>query len=435
MPLQNLFVADLTTCTPKELQQSIVSLALTGIEENFRLDFKEKWNPDKQCPDIAAFANSYGGLLILGVADDRRSFPGISVPQNSDLKTQLASTIATRISPVPVFEIHTCPTPNDPKCALVLIRVSPQSKIHLYLKGERPVYVRNEDQTIPAKASELQALLDRVRAAEPNGLNAIDPVAEIAREFYVSKATDLSATYAMRQQSANRQKSETFWEVAAAPERSLHVGLDSALERQFTALIFRLFPSLAQRRSVDLGASIAEREDRARSWYRYNHLDLDRDHEIVWALNDSGVIQAKGESSGRVGAGPADLWSLVDFFDNVDSTLRLVHGMWTMFGYYGAGRFVVTLSVPNLTPTISCGQYYPSLFYGTNKGISVSVARKQPQGYEVPTGRAEVVLSYDARGLGRAESIANIGNQVLRDLRFVVDMAGLRGVVAQHWGS
>src|SRR5258707_16515 len=107
MALSNLFSDDLTSCQPAELQQAIMNLAQSGVEEKFRLDFKEKWEPDKQCPDIVAFANSYGGLLVLGVTDDRQSFPGIPVPSKSDLKTQLASVIATRINPVPLFEVHT----------------------------------------------------------------------------------------------------------------------------------------------------------------------------------------------------------------------------------------------------------------------------------------------------------------------------------------
>jgi len=121
MPLLNLFLDDLALCTPTELQQAIINLARSGVEEKFRLDFKEKWEPDKQCPDIVAFANSYGGLLVLGVTNDRLNFPGIQAPAKSDLKTQLASTIATRISPVPIFEVHTSPSPNNPDCALVVI--------------------------------------------------------------------------------------------------------------------------------------------------------------------------------------------------------------------------------------------------------------------------------------------------------------------------
>jgi predicted HTH transcriptional regulator len=103
MAVPNLFMDDLTLWSQAELQEAILDLARSGIEEKFRLDFKEKWEPDKQCPDIVAFANSYGGLLVLGVTNDRLGFPGVQPPSKSDLKTQLASVIATRISPVPLF--------------------------------------------------------------------------------------------------------------------------------------------------------------------------------------------------------------------------------------------------------------------------------------------------------------------------------------------
>jgi len=235
---------------------------------------------------------------------------------------------------------------------LALIRVSSQPKIHLYLKGDKPVWIRNEDQSIPARASDLQALLDRVRATDATGPNAIGTAAGHARDMFVTKAKDLSATFADRQASANRQRSPTFWEFSAIPERSLHIGLDAAVERQFTGAIYRLYPSLDRNRSVNYGQSIVDYEDRARSWYGYSYLDLDRDHEIAWELTEGGVIRAIGEASGRIDPGPADLWSLVDLFISVDSSLRLVHEVWSKFGYYGAGGIVVNLRVPKLAHAI-----------------------------------------------------------------------------------
>ena len=56
-----------------------------------------------------------------------------------------------------------------PDNRLAVIRVSPQPRVHMYLKGEKPVFVRNEDGTKSARAAELQALLDRVRTAENAG--------------------------------------------------------------------------------------------------------------------------------------------------------------------------------------------------------------------------------------------------------------------------
>lgn len=426
----NLFTDDFTSCQPLELQQAILALAQSEVEEKFRLEFKETWNSDEQCPDIAAFANSYGGLLIVGVTNDRQGFPGIPVPPKSHLNTRLASIIATRVSPVPIFEVHTCPAPANTGQALALIRVSPQPKLHLYLRGDRPVYVRNEDQTIPARATDLQALLDRLRNAEAGGRQPINPSVDIAPDFYVSKATNLSATFAERQDVNKRRKSETFCRVTAIPERLLQVGLDVTLEQRFRHSIYSLYPSLAQRLSVDLGTSIAKREDRAGSWYRYHHLDLERDHEGVWAFNSAGTIQYICEASGRLGTGAADLWSVVDFFVNLDGTLRLTHEMWTSLGYFAAGRFVVQLSVPKLVPIVN-DTHYQQLFYETSLLIPRDAARELYANYEAPIGRSELLLTYDGRTSQRTETLVTVGNQVLRDLRFGVDVAALRGVLQQ----
>ncbi|MGD0014746.1 MAG: ATP-binding protein [Bryobacteraceae bacterium] len=425
MPLPNLFLDDLTLCEPVELRQAIINLAQSGVEEKFRLDFKERWEADKQCPDIVAFANSYGGLLVLGVTDDRQGFPGIPVPPKSDLKTQLASVIATRISPVPVFEVHTCPSPNNAGYALALIRVSPQPKIHMYLKGEKPVYIRNDDQSVPARATDLQALLDRVRSAEKSDQEVIYQSRDIARRFYVTKANDLSATFAERQYAKNRHRSNTYCRIEAVPERSMRVGLDSVLEQRFVRTIYQSYPSIARRSSEDRGSRIVEREDRAGSWYRYHHLDLERDHEAVWALNKDGIIQFICECAGRIGNAPADLWSLVDLFINLDGSLRLAHEMWTMLGYFGDSQFLVELSVPKLVAH-TVETHYPSLFYGVNFGFELSVARKVTGDYEVTSGRGEAVLGYDARTSQRPASLAILGNQVLRDLGIGVDVTALR---------
>jgi predicted HTH transcriptional regulator len=148
----NLFDDDLTCVKPDDLRTAILALAQAGIEEKYRLDFKETWDAEKRVPDVAAFANTYGGLLIVGVSDDRQRFPGIPGPRNSDLKTQLSSIIASRISPPPLFEVHTCPTSAGSSHFLVAIRIQSPRRLHLYLKGNHPVWVRTEDKSEPATA-------------------------------------------------------------------------------------------------------------------------------------------------------------------------------------------------------------------------------------------------------------------------------------------
>jgi|SRR5208283_873165 len=245
MAIENLFTDDLTRVTDKELEEAIVQLARSGVEEGFRLDFKELWNPDKQVPDVAALANSYGGLIIIGVSDDRQRFPGATPPKNSDLKTQISSTIASRISPVPIFEVRTCPAPANPTNELVIIRISQQPQVHLYLNSDKPIYVRNEDQTIPARAPQVQALLERVQNADASAMSPANPLAEFARDFYVTKAQDRRATLAARQALENRRRSDTTLLIGVAPERPLNIAIDVTLEQKFKDLVHSVYPSIA----------------------------------------------------------------------------------------------------------------------------------------------------------------------------------------------
>jgi hypothetical protein len=143
---------------------------------------------------------------------------------------------------------------------LALIRVSGQPKVRMYLKGDRPVYVRNDDQTVPARATDLRALLDRVRNAEVD-TSGVPKSQEIARDFYATEADNLADTLAER--AIGRHASNTFFRVDAIPKRALKIGLDTVLEQRFVRAIHDAYPNIAKRYSEDGGSRIVERDDRA----------------------------------------------------------------------------------------------------------------------------------------------------------------------------
>jgi hypothetical protein len=428
MQVHNLFVDDLTSVTPADLQRAIVQLAKSGVEEKFRLDFKQKWDAENQCPDVAALANSYGGLLVIGATDDRQHFPGTIAPKNSDLKTQISSQIATRISPVPQFEVHTCPAPDDRNNLLAVIRVSPQPQIHMYLKGDKPVYVRNEDGTMPARAPQLQALLDRVRTAETAGSSRTDALAAVARDWFVTKAKNPTDRNANKQARDNRVRSETVLMIGIMPERPIGLTLDVTLEDRFKELIHEIYPSLRQRASVDLGTLVVEGEDRAGSWFRFHHLDVDRNHEIIWALNSDGLIQCTCEVADRLAGVDEDLWSITDLFVSLNSTLRLAHDFWTSVAFFGSGQLAARLRVSKLTTFANNGEY-PSLFYGTFTAIPQIAARPTYGNYPVSQAGTQISISYDDRASRRRTTLVSFGNQLLRDLRFSVDTKMVRSAL------
>src|ERR1700675_3164387 len=158
---------DLATPEDKDLYSAIeifTRIALPQAErmqEGYLLDFKALWN-DTALKAVAAFANTYGGILVIGVSDkDGRADEIVGVPsQRHELKTRIASMIASNISPTPPYEIRDVVFPDGSGRHLCIVRVRKGTNLFLLTKkGESPVYIRNENESVPADAARLQALL------------------------------------------------------------------------------------------------------------------------------------------------------------------------------------------------------------------------------------------------------------------------------------
>lgn len=90
--------------------------------EGFALDFKEEWG-DRALRTVAAFAHTFGGLLIIGVSEkDAKPDQLVGVETAGELKTSIASFIATNISPPPPYEIAEGSLPALPTLKLAVIR-------------------------------------------------------------------------------------------------------------------------------------------------------------------------------------------------------------------------------------------------------------------------------------------------------------------------
>src|SRR5712691_639942 len=101
----DLFQDDLTRLTPQEFFDSIQDLQASGAREGYRLDFKASWDA-AMTKHVAALANTLGGLIIIGVTNDKGTIGSITgVTTTHELTTQIASSIATTISPRPRFTI------------------------------------------------------------------------------------------------------------------------------------------------------------------------------------------------------------------------------------------------------------------------------------------------------------------------------------------
>jgi predicted HTH transcriptional regulator len=125
----DLFVDDLQQITFSDVESF---LAISSPEdqrptEGTRIDFK-KAVPNDLCDTVAAFANTFGGLIFIGVESAKRGnniptkiagtlFPG------GDVRASLTNKITSQVLPRPDISIGVAPMPGGSGSVVAVIRV------------------------------------------------------------------------------------------------------------------------------------------------------------------------------------------------------------------------------------------------------------------------------------------------------------------------
>src|SRR5260370_32056158 len=166
----SLFTTPLGTITADDVQAFLD----IDLEEGTRLDYKEAEKnsngpPSKMIDVIVAFANTQGGLLVLGVeADKRTNRPikreGLTLLRRGSLEEAITSRCYSAIIPPLSPEIGVCPFKSDVSLAaedraFVVIRVQPSATIHS--TNDNRVLVRVNSECQNADLMTLRYLLER----------------------------------------------------------------------------------------------------------------------------------------------------------------------------------------------------------------------------------------------------------------------------------
>jgi Putative DNA-binding domain len=133
------------------------SISFTGVEdflaikapieqrppEGLRIDYKLK-EPTDLSETVAAFANTFGGLLFIGVDSKRTkhnfpiSLPGETFP-GGDIKARITGKIISQVTPRPEFSVGVAPLPSQSDRAVAVVRV---------VAGVWPPYEFNSSNTV-----------------------------------------------------------------------------------------------------------------------------------------------------------------------------------------------------------------------------------------------------------------------------------------------
>lgn len=139
--------------------EDVVNFCDQRTSENAYLDYKESF-PKNLAKSISAFANTLGGIIIIGVKEDEESkpvLPILGIPFEKGLSEKVTNIVLDNITP-PVFpEIQVCLNKDKTK-ALVVIRIPQSSDTPHAISGNTQVYIRTGNLNHP----ESLATLDKI---------------------------------------------------------------------------------------------------------------------------------------------------------------------------------------------------------------------------------------------------------------------------------
>jgi len=147
-------------------------IASTGGEERETLWFERKAaiSPNSLSKACAAFANTHGGLLVVGVADDDDTLAGIE-PLAAEAQLWVKDTLRGLVLPMPPFRARWLEVGDGRGVLLVLVEESSTTP-HLLLRSGA-IYVRNPGSSDPVPIGDQRRLLDLTRRGEEAAASAV----------------------------------------------------------------------------------------------------------------------------------------------------------------------------------------------------------------------------------------------------------------------
>lgn len=217
--------------TDQMILADVEALVRSGQREGTVIDYKSDVSEQDNWPQtVAAFANSFGGLIVFGVEgknDQPRRVTGFD-PKGIEIKTKLASMVIDRVQPRPDFSVRVVTFDKATQREIALVRVSEgRNPPYMHSKEQdHRVYVRVGARKAEADYLQLLSLFEKRTAAaprldgSPEGAFGPDP------NFFVTSPDD-----------ANRASSEFFRFLLIPPDELVRLRLNRETERRFAQCI------------------------------------------------------------------------------------------------------------------------------------------------------------------------------------------------------
>lgn len=153
-----------------------------GYIEGYQLDYKKEISPKGLAKHFAAFSNTRGGVIIIGVEEDKKNGKPLvweGIKDEGKIIDRIHQ-YASDVEPIPIYEVHQT---NDKKGKVFIL-------IHIHEGDRTPYYVQN-DSNLWVRTGSISKPID---IASPDHIELLfgkKNKAEIVRNNYINKAYEI----------------------------------------------------------------------------------------------------------------------------------------------------------------------------------------------------------------------------------------------------
>lgn len=118
----------------------------------------ETKKPKSWCKSVSAFANTSGGILIFGVADDGTVIGLADAERDAETISEI---IKNRLSPIPEFTLEFNTSKDEKKLIMLRICKGEETPYYYSADGVTEAYIRIGNESVPADSTDLKRLVMR----------------------------------------------------------------------------------------------------------------------------------------------------------------------------------------------------------------------------------------------------------------------------------
>ena len=235
--MTDLYAVDFTRYDDSMFVEDVNAMVHAQLAEGPTLEYKQDLS-DKEgwLQDVVAFANTFGGILIVGVtAPDGVPFSAPGFPEPSEAAVKMSNQLISCIQPRPEWEVKATRLPGDQARWVAIVRVKEGwDTPYMYSRAEKHrLYIRAGARKAEPDYLQLLRLIEKRRTADERANRS---GAEIQRV-----RTQLNA------RSAGNLVSKDFYRFIAAAQSGSGGSIDLAKETAFEHAVTNAFLIDSQR--------------------------------------------------------------------------------------------------------------------------------------------------------------------------------------------